>query len=248
MTAVSERADLFAQAMASHLEYVDRLPARIIVHEDVRCDGHGLPRAEPGAIDGWLRRHARHIEVVHRVTCPAQGLGPAMRWCFRASQTPIVLYAQEDCGLARPLPIGRSLEIMEAHGLHHVRYNHRTTLPCKHGDKGRNPNPWRKVEVLIGGQVFCITDHWYTQTSLWRVAPALAGMEAVLSSETISNSNQFAARFNHWMNTTHGDGRPWNDQAMRHERLKTYIWGGIGEPAFLTNLDPNASRTTGPPR
>lgn len=46
----------------------------------------------------------------------------------------------------------------------------------------------------------------------------------------------------------YSDGRPWNDQQHRHERLSTYIWGGIGEPAYLTNLDPDASRTTGAPR
>lgn len=50
------------------------------------------------------------------------------------------------------------------------------------------------------------------------------------------------------MNEQRGDGRAWNDQMMRHERLKTYIWGPVGEPAFLRNLDPDASRTTGPSR
>lgn len=241
ITAVSERADLFVRGMDSLLANLDMPPSRLIVHEDVR------PGSVPGEIGRWLGQTA--LQFRHKVRSPAKGLGQAMKWCLEQVSTPVVLYTQEDYGAARMIPVKQALEIMQAHGLNHVRFNQRQTMPHKHGDKGRNPNPWRKVEVIIGEQVFCVSDHWYTQTSLWRVEPALEGMRAVLNKETIASSNLFVARFNEWMNRKQGDGvRPWNDQMMRHERLKTYIWGGIGEPAFLTSLDVDASRTTGPRR
>lgn len=239
ITAVSERADLFAQAMKSISQNLDTPPMRIFVHEDVR------PGSKPGTIAGWLAANVDPGIVVHRVSSPAAGLGSGMLWCFEQTSSPYVLYTQEDIGAARPFPIRRALEVMDAGNCNQIRFNQRTTLPCKHGDKGRNPNAWRKVEVQIDGQTLCVSDHFYTPTALWRVAPALAGMRAVLKGQTISSSGQFVARFNDWMNRTHGDGvRPWNDQMMRHERLRTYIWGPIGEPAFLTNLDPGNLRTT----
>lgn len=248
ITAVSERADLFCQAMASLLHHLDLWPARLIVHEDVRCTSTGAPLVEPGPIGDWLRWHPAGAGAVHKITSPAAGLGPAMRWCFEQAASPIVLYTQEDMGAARQIPVRRALEVMTRHGLNHIRWNCRQTLPAKHGDKGKNPSPWRKVEVQFDGQTLCISDHFYTHTSLWRVGPALEGMRTVLQSQAVSSSNQFVARFNEWMNQRNSDGRPWNDQQHRHERLSTYIWGGIGEPAYLTNLDPDASRTTGAPR
>ena len=236
VTAVSERSDLFARSMASLLASVDIQPNRIIVHEDVR------PGSSPGEIAAWLSTCGLPFE--HRVTSPARGMGPGMLWCFEQATTPIVLYTQEDWGFVRPAPIARCLDIMEANRLHHVRFNKRKTMVAKHAD---TPNPWAKVEVRYLDsrgvpQTFCVSDHWYTQASLWRVDVALSGLRAAQAHA--GSSERFVASFNAHMNTTHGDpARAWNDQAMRDERLRTYIWGPVAEPRFIEHI--GSQRGTG---
>ncbi|MDP3767928.1 MAG: hypothetical protein Q8S13_07925 [Dehalococcoidia bacterium] len=223
-TAVSERADLFAESIDSLLRHLDQWPARLIVHEDVR------PGSEAGAIEAWL--NARGVPFVHRVTSPSRGMGPATVWCMDQPTTPIVLYTQEDWRAIRAIPVADALALMQTENLHHIRFNKRKTMRAKHAD---TDHPWQKVEKLIGGHMLCVSDHWYTQTSLWRVDAALPNLRAAASQ--VATSEGFVARFNDLQNTTYGDGkREWHDQAMRHDRLRTYIWGGIGEPKYIEHL------------
>jgi len=237
VTAVSERADLFVQSLDSLISNLDQQPSRVIVHEDVR------PGSAPGAIEGWLKdakATSRIADYKLEVMSPARGLGPAMLRALQMAKTPIVLYTQEDWLAVRPIPVSQALVLMETHSLHHIRFNKRKTMKAKHADTVK---PWHKVEVQYAAQTLCISDHWYTQTSLWRVSQALPGVEAV--AHAYPQANAFVARFNDWMNEKHGDGKqPWNDQAMRGERLKTFIWGPVGEPAFIQHL--GSARTTGP--
>lgn len=243
VTAVSERADLFAQSLDSLIVNVDQQPSRVIVHEDVR------PGSASGAIESWLkdaRTTGKIADFKLEVTSPARGLGPALLRVLQMAKTPIVLYTQEDWLAVRPIPVSQALSLMLTHGLYHIRFNKRKTMKAKHADTAK---PWYKVETQYattpqgGLQTLCISDHWYTQTSLWRVDQALPGVAAVAQSHP--QANAFVARFNDWMNAKHGDGkRPWNDQAMRGERLKTFIWGPVGEPAFIKHL--GSARTTGP--
>lgn len=241
-TAVAERTDLFVQTMDSCLANLDQMPTRIIVHEDVR-PGKG----EPGGIYAWLEQNKAKtsIDFLHKVRSPAGGLGPAMRWCFEQAKTPIVFYTQEDWLFVRPVPVARCLEIMDRHGLNHVRFNKRKTMRAKHED---TPNPWFKVEVTfddISGvpQKMCISDHFYTQASLWRVSSVLAGI--CDNADKNAQANAFVAAFNNWMNTKHiGNLSKAMDQATRHANLKTYIWGPVAEPAFIKHL--GSVRTTGP--
>jgi hypothetical protein len=236
-TAVSERADLFVETMASMLAHLETPPGRLIVHEDVR------PGSAPGAIGSWLA--ACGISHEHKITAPARGLGPAMRWCFEQTTQPIVFYTQEDWRFVRPLPLARCVEIMERHGLHHVRFNKRKTLRAKHQD---TPHPWHKMEVSFDDaqgevQTFCVSDHWYTQASLWRVDAVRAALAA--TAEKDPQANAFVAALNHWLNLKYiGDPRCVQDQKTRHARMRTYIWGPVGEPAFIQHL--GSVRTTGP--
>lgn len=236
-TAVSERADLFIETMSTMLAQLDTPPARLIVHEDVR------PGSDAGPIAAWL--HQCGIPYEHRVTAPSRGLGPAMLWCFRQARMPIVFYTQEDWRFVRPVPVQRCLEIMELHGLNHVRFNKRKTLRAKGED---TPNPWYKVEVEFADaagvpQKFCISDHFYTQASLWRVAPVMGGLEAC--AEKAPQANAFVSAFNHHMNMKHiGIPAKVQDQQLRHRHLKTYIWGPVAEPKFIEHL--GSIRTTGP--
>ncbi len=241
VTAVSERADLFRQTLDSLLAQVDQQPARIIVHEDVRAG------STPGNIGQWLteaKTGGRIPDFLHKVRTPAGGLGPAMAWCFAEAKTPLVLYAQEDWLTVRPVPVSACMALMEKHNLHHVRFNKRKTMRAKHAD---TPNPWHKVEVEFAGdetrQVLCVSDHWYTQLSLWR-----AGLvRDVLATCALKapQANAFVAAVNHAMNMKFiGDPALAMDQQQRHVKMRTYIWGPIGEPAFIKHL--GSVRTTGP--
>lgn len=232
ITAVSERADLFVESVPLLLASLDTPPARILVHEDVR-EG-----STPGEIARWLAASGWPHE--HRVNAPARGMGPAMLWLFEHAATPIVLYTQEDWRAVRPIPVGAALALMEAHDLQHIRFNKRKTMRAKHADTA---HPWEKREVTIGSQTLCVSDHFYTQTSLWRVDRQLPCLRHAAG--VAQQANAFAAALNHCLNERYGDGRrPWDDQAMRHGRLRTYIWGPIGEPKFIEHM--GTYRTTGP--
>jgi len=224
ITAVSERADLLESTLLALLAAVDQQPRQIYVHEDVR------PGTSPGHIADVLRSHG--IKAEHRITNPARGMGCGMLWGFETAQAEYVLYTQEDWLPVRAIPVADTLAVMHEYGLHHIRWNKRKTMRCKHEDKPSMT--WWKVEKEIGGHPLCVSDHWYTQTSLWRRSIALPGLRATAG---LSNSaGSFIAAYNHWMFKTYGDGRAWNDQEMRHELLRTYIWGPIAEPAYIKHV------------
>lgn len=244
ITAVSDRADLFEECTASLLDRVDVKPSRLIVNEDVR------PETSSGRIERWLRalQAERGVEVTHRAT-PAGGMGPAVLWLLREARSPVVLHTQEDWLVVRPVPISRALAAMgvSPDGVHHITFNKRKTMRCKHEDKPGQR--WDKVEVQLPmgdgtTQTCCVNDHWRTQLGLWRVARVLPAVESC--AERVPVAHQFAPAMNGWMNDHYGDGRMWNDQAMRHERLGTYLWGPIGEPAYIQHL--GYGRTTGASR
>lgn len=236
-TAVSERADLFVETMESMLVHLDVRPTRLIIHEDVR------PGSNPGPIGAWLASCG--IPYEHKVTAPSRGLGPAMLWCFKQARSPIVFYTQEDWRFVRSVPVAKCLEVMELHGLNHARFNKRKTMRAKHAD---TPNPWHKIEVTFAdrdgvNQTLCISDHFYTQASLWRRDVVMDALAA--TAEKSPQANAFVAAFNHFMNMKHiGNPSKVQDQMARHKCLKTYIWGPIGEPAFIQHL--GSVRTTGP--
>ena len=235
ITAVSDRADLFQLSVDSMLRNLDQAPARVVVHEDVR------PGTQSGEIHrclAELKAAGRIAEYALQVTSPARGMGPAILWVLREAQTQTVLYTQEDWLATRPVPVRSAMDLMRRFGLYHVRFNKRKTMPSKHAD---TPHPWLKLQVEYGGQTLCVSDHWYTQTSLWMRDIAMPGVEAV--AETHPQSNAFAAKFNGWMNRRFGDGRAWNDQHMRDQLLRTYIWGGVGEPAYVKHI--GSERGTG---
>lgn len=227
VTAVSDRVDLAERSMISLAKRVDQYPERALIHVDVRDES---PWPPPDAVEG--------IECCYRL--PPVGMGLAMLWLFENAKTEYVLYTQEDWLVLRDLPVRRTLELMDKHSLHHVRWNKRDTLPAKHDD---NPDKrWPKVEVTFDEQVMCISDHWYTQTSMWRVSEALPIMREI--APKYPQAHEFVARFNHAMNKRAGyKGRQWCDPGFRHEKIKTYIWGPVGEPQYVKHI--GSTRGTG---
>lgn len=230
VSSVHDRADLLDRTLRSMLPRLDVKPARIVVHEDVRA---GQPYVEGRTAD-----ILRAIEDEHGVpirlleTRPGTGLGRALLRLLDATETEFVLYTQEDFDFVRDVPIARCLDIMQRHELHHVRFNKRKTMRCKGEDRPEHER-FYKVETAYDGQTFCISDHWYFQASLWRRSIVREGFAELVAQRRSGPIDFCEMKFNRWFNETHGKNPHLRDPALRQERLRTFIWGGIAEPAFI---------------
>ena len=222
VTAVSERADLCAQALDSLLARIDVKPVRLLVHEDEK----------QGSTAGELARYLQSVPVAavwHRVTSPARGLGPAVWQLLQAATTPIVLYTQDDWLTLRDLPVRRALRLMERHDLHHIAFGKRTTPAAKHPGM---PDEWRKAVRMFDGQPLTVAQMWRAQASLWRVDRILPFFHRLVEAD--SEPDRWAmVKVNRWMNETFTGDVHGNDHDDRAEKLRTFLWGGIGEPAFI---------------
>jgi hypothetical protein len=204
---------------------------RIIVHEDVRA---GQPYVD-GRTDLLLAQISVDYSMPLKLitTRPGTGLGRALLRVLDEAKTEFVFYTQEDFDFVRPLPVGACLDLMAEHELHHVRFNKRKTMAVKGAD--RPPaEQFRKVEVKYGGETLCVSDHWYFQASLWRRSIAREGFAHLVARAAPGSVIGYCeVQFNRWYNTTYGKDRDLSDPKLRQERLRTFIWGGVGEPAFI---------------
>lgn len=234
VTSLRDRRDLLEQTLRSMLGQLDLAPARIVVHEDVRRD-----IACPGpSTRERLDAIAREVSIpIALYSCdPARGLARAMPWLLAEASTEFVFYTQEDFDFVRPVPIRSCLELMAEHRLNHVRFNKRKTMRVKGADRAP-PEQFHKIEQRFGEQTLCVSDHWYFQASMWRTSVARDGF-AYLDSQASPGVfiDRGEMKFNHWLNTTIGRGVGSTDAtgaATRGESVRTFIWGGIGEPAFI---------------
>ena len=232
VTSVHDRADLLDRTLRSMLTQLDQKPARILVHEDAR--------ATRPIVDGRTETILADVERAHGVpiflvaTRPGQGLGRAMLRLLEWASTEFVFYTQEDFDFVRPVPVARCLELMQRHALNHVRFNKRDTLPIKGAHRPNRADWWTKEEVLLDGQRMCVSDHVYFQANLTRRAMWLEGFKE-LHLHNPDGVQRCEARFNDWFNTKYGDGAGSVDgsQAKRRDLLRTFIWGGVGEPRFV---------------
>ena len=233
VSSVHDRGDLLERTLRSMLPQLDQRPSRIVVHEDVRA-GHGCVQGRTEALlDAIEREHGVPIRLIR--TMPGLGLARGMVRLLEATETEFVFYTQEDFDFVRPVPVGRCVEIMTAEALHHVRFNKRKTMRIKGEDRAPHEQ-FRKVEVTIGGQVFCISDRWYHQAALWRRELALEGYRTVVARAAPGTIvERCEDRFDHWVNTNVGGGVGSVDgcQEKRREMCRTFIWGGVAEPAFV---------------
>ena len=96
----------------------------------------------------------------------------------------------------------------------------------------------------------CIADHWYFQTGVWRVAAIKPVVDWWMANPEIGAfTEHMEVKINQVFN---GEWRllhpkwpgvpvldpqdgAWNDPAVRARIHKTFIWGKIGEPAFVTH-------------
>jgi hypothetical protein len=236
VSAVRDRADLLDRTLRSMLAHLDVPPARIIVHEDTRPGHECLDRPTTRALlDAIAADHGVPIVLLERN--PGTGLGLAMLRLLEAAQTEIVLYTQEDFDFVRVVPAWRCVQLMDAHQLHHVRFNKRKTMRVKAADKPPECR-FTKVEVQFSGVPLCISDHWYFQASLWRREMALEAFRALAAAAGGRPYDRCEAKFNHWMNTRLGGGIGSTDAtgaARRGEVMRTFIWGPVGESAFIAH-------------
>jgi hypothetical protein len=233
ITSVHDRRDLLARTLRSMLEQLDQMPEQVIVHEDVR-PGHPF-------VEGSTEERLRLVELGYRVpirllrTNPGAGMARGLVHLLRAADTEFVFYGQEDFDFVRPVPVGRCLEIMAEHRLNQVRFNKRKTMGIK-GEHRPAHEQFKKLEVTFDGQVLCISDRWYHQASLWRRDLALRGYAALVAAAAAGRPVERPEdRFDHWINQNIGGGTGSVDgcQAARRELCRTFIWGAVGEPAFI---------------
>lgn len=231
VTSVHDRADLLDRTLRTMLAQLDQRPRRIVVHEDVRASQpfvQGRTETILASIEGESGIPIRFLQ-----TRPGTGLGRAVLRVLDATDTEFVLYTQEDFDFLRPLPVGRCLDLMAANRLHHVRFNKRKTMRTKGADRPSHEQ-FHKVEVSYGGQTLCVSDHWYFQASLWRREIAREGFAYLVGQAGPERAIDYCEmKFNRWYNAVHGGDRDLRDPSLRQERLRTFIWGGIGEPAFI---------------
>lgn len=244
VTSVHDRSDLLERTLRSMLGKLNLRPARVIVHEDVR-EGQPFERGRTEKIVNEAQSESGVPFVLLR-TQPGGGLARAMVRVLETATTEFVFYTQEDFDFLRPVPVARALEIMHAAELNQVRFNKRKTMRVKGEDRPAREQ-WHKIEVETGGQVFCVSDRWYHQASLWRRDLALRGYrEVVASGRPGQPINRCEDRFDHWINTNIGNGCGSVDghQEARRTLARTFIWGGVGEPAFVRHTAANR-RTQG---
>ena len=225
VTAVSERADLFARTVTSFLLATDCPPRRIIVHEDVK------PGSRAGVIAAFLAEEIapKGIETRVIVRDPAAGMGPAIRVLLHENTTPIIFYMPEDFDFVRPVPVAAALTLMQRHEIHHIAFGKRATPAAKHPGQA---DEWRKEVRHFDGQALTIAQSWRSQASLWRVAVIRPFFDRLVR-EDAEPERWAMVKINRWMNEAMLGDVHGNDHEGRAAHLRTYLWGGIGEPQFI---------------
>lgn len=231
VSSVHDRADLLDRTLRSMLPLLDAKPERVIVHEDARVGQDYVEGRTRAMLDAIEREHG--VPMVLLEKRPGGGLARAVLRLVEEARTEFVLYTQEDFDFLRPVPVARCLDIMAANDLHHVRFNKRKTMRVK-GEDRPEPERFYKVETTYDGQTFCISDHWYFQASLWRRSLAHDGFMSIVAAAPPGKPIDFCEmKFQRWFNKVHGGDVNLRDPALRRERLRTFIWGPIAEPAFI---------------
>lgn len=232
VSSVHDRADLLDQTLRSMLAQVDQLPRRILVNEDAR-PGHPVVEGRTEQMLDAIR-HEFGVPIVLLAQRPGTGLALALVRLYENAATEFVLYTQEDFDFVRTVPVADCLGIMQRHALNHVRFNKRDTLPIKGHHHVDSKKWWTKKEVSFDGQTLCVSDHIYFQACINRRALLLEGLKEIMLANPAGNV-RIEAAVNKWFNKKHGNdcGSVDGDQEVRRNVLKTFVWGGIGEPRFI---------------
>lgn len=246
----SHRPHLLDPTLQSLLAHVDQPPTEILVHDDDATDllkpeiGEAR-RADTRACLTHLMAEADWLEgcpTVYTWASPPRRMGLALRWLLANVRTEYVLYSQDDFVTVRRLPVALALDTLQTHELHQIRFNKRATLAYKETWQGR----WEKREVHYGPVTLCVSDHWYFQTGVWRVAPIKAAVEWATATETrrrllaqASAEEALNLILDGHCGPIAGLSTPlptWQDPATRQAYQRTFIWGPIGEDRYIRHI------------
>jgi hypothetical protein len=238
--ASASRPHLLEGTLRTLFTHVNQSPDRVLIHDDA---------VFPGRVDAMRQCVRENIPegtlVCTRYDDPPIGHGPGLYWLLQQAQSEYVLYSQDDHEVVRTLPIQQALAVMQRYGLHHVRFNKRATMDYKETWKGR----WYKREVQYGNDVtLTVADHWYFQTSLWRVAPIRNVVTWFMQHPHESQwfHEHCEAKINNFLDGGFAQdqhfrtlpcvllphGNP-EDTHVRERFQRTFIWGKIGEDRYV---------------
>lgn len=234
------RPHLLQRVLGTLFARVDQFPQRVWIHNDERFPD----RVQ--AIEACRAMVPDEVPVTIHHDNPPIKHGPALHWLLQQVRTDYVLYSQDDHEVVRPLPVRAALSVLENFGLHQIRFNKRDTMDKK--------GEFVKLEQAFGPDICCVADHWYFQTGVWRVAAikpvvdwwATAGgahgafdehcevkINQVLNGEWRRKHPDFDQPVPCLDPDTDG---AWNDPAVRARVHKTFIWGPVGEPAYVHHI------------
>lgn len=245
----ASRPHLLTRVLNSLVMTLDQPPSRLVVHDDAVFPG------KQDVVEDVVRETAKlwNIPVWFEADDPPIKHGPALHRLLSAVTTEYVVYSQDDHQAVRPIPISEVLDVLDTNGLNQIRCNKRDTMD----KKGREGAEFFKKEFLFDTRrdevrVCCAADHWYFQTGVWRVAaikPVVdwwagpGGEHGAFTEHMEVKINQV---FNgQWRGKHPGfpnavpildDPALWADPYVRARVHKTFIWGPVGEPAYVQHL------------
>ena len=261
----ASRPHLLAPVLASYLERLDRLPTRGIVHDDAvfsgraadvrrvvaeACSGSGVPYLiecdDPPIKHGpalhWLLGQVETEYVLygqddHRVVRPIP-----VTWALQVLDENDLNQIRFN---KRDTMDKKGREGQEFYKVEKVFAAHNPDPAVDAAD------PYREYV-----QELCVADHWYFQTGVWRVdaikpivdwwmGPGQVHgafdehMEVKVNQVMNGQWNHVLAGSGYLMDPTVpllSDSSQWNNPRVRAQVHKTFIWGKVGEPAFVQHI------------
>jgi len=182
------------------------------------------------------------IKIRYILNRTPKGHGPALHWLLTHVQGPYCLYTQDDHETVRNIPAISALQTMARYHLNQIRFNKRATVEFKETHKGR----WYKKEVRCEDKPLCVSDHWYFQTSLWRVSAIKPVVDAYQAHwhegkwfNEHSESKINAALDGYRPDLYTPDPPIWGDPSdpnVREVCQRTFIWGPIGNDRYIKHI------------
>lgn len=215
----SSRPELLFSTVNSFLEKVKCLnhDLRFLLHEDF------VNEERSNVAVSWAKNLA--LFSVIKKHNPFIGLGPSIGFMLQNHiKAKYMFYLQDDWVLLRELDLDLALKYMNSYKIiNQIRYNKRKTMTYV----GDNPKKrWMKKEMVIGDRIFTTAPHWVLNPSLWRVA-------------FIKDKFVPAYEFCNWKtNDVLKQGKHQHEVSPEWiaENVGTFMWGGIGEPAFFQHI------------
>ena len=264
IVASASRPHLLLRTLTS-LARVDVPPRKIILHDDavfphqydeiVRVVEYAT-KPVTGTVPYVMTQHD-----------PPVRHGPALAWLLAQTDAEFVLYTQDDHEVVRDLPIARALDVMRTHDLNQIRFNKRATLDYKDTWQGRWYKKEFSMSMSVAlpaavalpsvvdahdtiaasyppprivtlHQTLTVSDHWYFQTSLWRVSV----IKPIVLTLMARAPGAFAYRCEDLINAeldlryATSLGHDARDPDVRAKYLRTFIWGRIGEDRYVQHI------------